>query len=869
MSVTCLNIIQKMNKSVDNANTALIDNMTESTMIYEWVCIKPNLTYHFFYNYLKNEWEEILNNFINQPNNCASKLSEFLEIYKYSPDKIAQIRQILQNLNVDDDSGLTKTNLSSVNIENIVLDTIATSLLDSNDKTIFELKTNFIETMQDLGSIMIEKCRCQLVDIFKMIVRKYKKKYSKKFQDRTKDEVIEILRDDYNEFKKMLINFNSTGNIPNQSEFLNKIANKFTSIYGFTIESELDKLIPKELGSLKYFFITVIRKYYNNLHPIIWAQIFKNITENIFIDLPFTTDEIFSFVSKYLLLNSGPFILKILQMIRPVLSPELAIKYNLTKLTYPVLKPNQIEIILQKVVYNWDMYEILENFSASVGHVCKVVRVDNPDNVFMIKIIKPVAVAQSCWEYHTLYDVYPQGSCEHAFIKNMLESNGRELNVNNEINNINKGFINYTATYNKVFGYDVDAKLESIQNIPNIIVPNTWFALSMTLAPGIPLSKLVENDLITTDTIYRAKLHRCLDLLVYKFFLNIVKNGFYHVDLHSGNVFYSYDNSQMTLIDFGAVSEIDIYSNDPSIKTLLDIIVMSMFYNYNDIFDTMTILLNSKCEETKIDSNTPEYAQLREKLIEYKVQNILNQEIERERSKKYINDIFSEQRINAEKAGNESAKQKNTIGINGSTIYSYLEHQPKGKEIIIENRDELPSYTNIEEGTDVGFVGVLEEIIKFYALSGINIAIKFNEFYEFQKAYALLLGILHKVHYNSYRTSYALEKAVKNWKNISQLMHISTIAHFVKTYSREKNKFNDFKQKMNIQSYPTRNMNKNTSSIKNINRHGYKSINPVTIKDNKECDIDTEIESGNIYVDEKNYIKYLKYKAKIHKLLSK
>ena len=58
----------------------------------------------------------------------------------------------------------------------------------------------------------------------------------------------------------------------------------------------------------------------------------------------------------------------------------------------------------------------------------------------------------------------------------------------------------------------------------------------MTLAPGVPVADLVESDLLKTDTPYRAKLHRCFDLLVYKFFLTIAKTGFYHGDLHAGNV---------------------------------------------------------------------------------------------------------------------------------------------------------------------------------------------------------------------------------------------------------------------------------------------------------------------------------------------
>ena len=173
-------------------------------------------------------------------------------------------------------------------------------------------------------------------------------------------------------------------------------------------------------------------------HPIIWAQIIKGMADNVFKDLPFTPNEIFAFLSRYTLLNSGPYILKILQMIRPVLTDEIATKYNLTKLSYPLIEPNQVEMILQEIVINYSMLKVVLNRSASVGHVCIGYYVDNQAERFVIKIIKPLSIAQSCWEYKTLYDLYPVGSCESEFIQNMLKSNGEEMNVNNEIANLNE-----------------------------------------------------------------------------------------------------------------------------------------------------------------------------------------------------------------------------------------------------------------------------------------------------------------------------------------------------------------------------------------------------------------------------------------------
>ena len=797
MSITCSNIINMLNKSIENTNTLLIDHMTCPNLKYEWICIKPNVTYGFYFDHIKEEWEYLINGFINQPHECSSRLSDLLEIYKFLESSGASnIKNIVNILTSEDQSGLSTLGLDSVNIDNLILDVIAENLMNpQNDRgSSFQFHPNFFKTMINLGETITVNCQCRLVNFFKFFVKKYKKKYRNKFEGKTKEEVKEMLRTDYENFKNIVINLRNNEALTMENDLMNELSTNLTNLYNFSMERELDTFIPDELGSLKAFFIRVINQYYKNLHPIIWLQIFKNIIANIFIDLPFGRDEIFSFVSKYVLLNSGPFILKILQTIRPVLDPETAKKYNLTRLTYPLLKPNQIELILKKILYNYEMYNVLENFSASVGHVCKVSRVDTPDHVFIIKIIKPLAIAQSCWEFQTLHDLYPEASCEKEFLKNMLESNGRELNVHNEMANIDKGYKYYTAYYRDVFNVDIEAQLTSVQNVRNVLSPYAWYALAMTLAPGIPLSKLVENDLVKNDTLYRAKLHRCLDLLLYKYFSNIVLNGFYHGDLHAGNIFFSFENKQMTLIDFGAVGELDLYSQDSYTKTLLDIVIMSLFYNYDEIFDTLTQVLNSKCVETQINVNDPKYHAFREKLIGYKIQNILDKEKKSEKSKMYEQDIFDETRIRQE--NNYSQTQPVcTQNYCHESIYSYLEHKPKTKETIIENRDVLPKFTDVvDDKESIDFTYVLQEMIKFYASMGVNIAIKFNDFYEFQKSYILLLGVLKKVYYSSYRTRIAIRKAILNWKNLPKLLNVRTIIHVIKSYKTQSGKYKAFQQ---------------------------------------------------------------------------
>ncbi len=789
MATTCLNLITKLNNAIDKANWYLINEMTNPNMKYLWVCIKPSVTYQTYFENLKQDWDDIINDFINDPNKCGvstDTVSSLISTYQnIDPKRLYQLKKIL--------AATSDISSNKIDIDGLIFETIYSSVLKNQEPVHFDLSENAFQSTRQLAKIIADNCQCQLTNIFRTIIKNYKRKYQEKYIGKTKNEMIDLFRSDYANVKRWLQQINNKDTVPL------RISNNLTNLYSFSIENELDTLIPSELGSLKDFFIKVITRYYDNLHPIIWAQIFKQMTENVFVELPFTQEEIFSFVSKYVLLNSGPFILKTLQMIRPVLSPELAQKYNLTKLTYPKLTPHQIDLILQKSVYEWDMYNILENYSASVGHVSKVVRADNPDKPIIIKIIKPIAIAQSCWEYKTLYDAFPVGTCENDFIQKILESNGKELNIQNEIININRGYEYYTDTYQNVFGKNVVATLTTVQHIPGIVEPNCWFVMAMTLAPGIPISKLVEEDLLEFDTKYRAKLHRCLDILVYKFFITIINHGYYHGDPHAGNIYFSYENDQMTLIDFGAVGEINIFSGDSDTLRLLDIIIMSIFYNYDGILDEMTDLLNSKCTETQIDKNTSTYQDLKQELLEYRIINILNEDQNQQLVEKYSQEIFSESRISEEQHGEMKIEQPLFNPSDVKSIYSYLRYGPWPKETVIENRDVLPKqFEKINDTNNITFAGILEKIIKFYAVSGVNIAIKFNEFYEFQKAYALLLGVLHKTKYDSYRTGIVTKQAIVNLSNATNIIHLETSTHIVQKYLAEKKTYDGFKKKILI-----------------------------------------------------------------------
>jgi hypothetical protein len=576
--------------------------------------------------------------------------------------------------------------------------------------------------------------------------------------------------------------------------------------------------IPNELGKMKKFFVKVISVYFNSLHPIIWAQIFRSMVINLFKDCPMTMDQWFSFGSKYLLLNSGPFILKILQMIRPALTDELAKKYNLTKLTYPLLEPNQIKII-QRMAMQEDKIQksvFIANKSASVGHV-SIGYIDSlnlPRDYFVIKFIKPLAIAQSCWEYDALKNAFPQGSCEDTFIKNTLRANGAEMNVANEIANLKRGHDMYTTNYNDEFGdingslpggTSINANLTTIEHKPGIIKPGIWYSLAMTLAPGVPLADLIENKLLENDTKLRANLHRCLDLLVVRFFYTLISQGFYHGDLHSGNIFYSYRHKQITLIDFGAMGDIDLFAGDETTLSLLNLIIMSLFYNYDGMLDLLTDILNKKCtsdsDPSTIDKNSNQYIEFKKSLLKHRIKNTLNYEKEAVKAKQYMADTTSSQRIMDETnkpKNNETIPimQKNTDDHDSRdpSIYDYFEKVNETKETIVEDKDILPVFTEVTESTEsISFAGIMQLIIKFYATSNVNVAVKFSELNELQKAYALLLGVLAKTSYSSYRMSQAIRSAILTWQHIPKLLNITTTYSLLSYYSSESSRFDEFK----------------------------------------------------------------------------
>ncbi|AKI80441.1 putative protein kinase-like [Acanthamoeba polyphaga mimivirus] len=756
MSTSCLNLIKKLSLAIEETNDEIINNMTQNGIKYDWLCIKNNLTYDFYYKSLKN------------------RLQLVVEEYLMSSSK-------------------------QINIDSLSLNEI--------EPKQFELQFDVSQNINNFIRLIHSQDNNNFIDVFVHLLSKYKAKYGESLFPNEPTKTIDFIKKFYSKFNSELNSLNCTDCNSLKQTMCTCIIEKICGLYGLSINvsDQVNNIIPEDLHSVKILFTEIIKHYYENIHPIIWAQIILGILRDIFVELPTNREEFIKFVISRIIMNSGPLIFKIIQFIKPMLSVEIAKKYDLTRLSYPMLSEKSVEMIMKKIIINPETIDIIENYSASVGHVCKVIKLDDVENPFIIKIIKPLAVTQSCWEYKILHKLFPKNTCEHDFINAMLESNGREFNILNEVSSTNKGHDLYTDNYRNVFGLDINAIITTPKNISGVIKHDCWFAFAMELAPGTSLQKLIDNNSFQIDTEYRAKLHRCLDLLVYKFFYNIVKNGFFHNDLHAGNIFFSYQLSQLTLIDFGSVSEINIFSPNTDSKSVLEIIIMSIFYNYDGILDVISGIINSKCSIGQI-IQSKNYDDFKKKLYDYRCNNIRNSPIDNINQKIITDNIFGFNRISTEKDLCIDNHSKDTIS---DSIYRHIDKQyfdkeidiinePKKsrelecpKKIIIENKDILSmSNENMDSNMNVTFTFVLDLIMKFYSEHNINIAVRFIEFYNLQRAYCLLLGVLHKSNYSSYRLYHIISKSIINWSNLQSLFNVKNTYYLLTIYQREKAVYN-------------------------------------------------------------------------------
>lgn len=792
-------LLNELISVIDESNIIIIDKITDPYMQHKWMCIKPDLTYEAYYSIIKQKWDFVVNKYVTQSDMCESIFKLLYLSRLVDVNKLQNIGE-LQNLTPDQIKSHIINKINNVTDLDTIFEPLA-ELIISKDVDVY-LDINIVKAVTNFLNLMSTRSICFMWDALILIATH---KFHNAVDVNDKHELANFLKSLFLQINNRLksVDIHSSNNDYNNS--IDAIVNKLTGMHSMTIESELNRLIPDKLASLKSFFIKTITYYYDNIHPIVWMQIIREIFINFLKDPPLSEDELFQFFSKHLLMNSGPFILKILQQVRPAMPLEMMKKYNLTKLTYPVMTPLQYNLILSKVVKNWNMYEIDYDKSASVGHVFIVHRSDNMFQ-FVVKIAKPLSIAQSCWEYWLLNNLFPDGTCEQQFVHNMLSSVRIELYSPNEVNNVKRGNELYTMDYSDLFkGTDLNVKLTTVSIVENVIVDNCWFAFAMSKAPGIAISSLIEGEKsqLLQDTLYRAVLHRCIDLLVYKFFINIFQHGFYHGDLHAGNIYFDYETRQMTLIDFGAVGTIDIYSDDPFIRKIIDIFVMSIFFNYDNLLDAMTELLNEKCSnDVKIDMESNNYKLFKKKLKIIKIESIFYNEENQTNIDQYKQYMFGEQRLIQEKPNNIIDRSVTIIKHDIENPYEYIDiikaeqAKNKNKQSVTDNTQSLPYDFANAKSKIISFAEILAMITEFYATSGVNIAIKFAEFYDLLKAYVLIIGVLSQVGYPQLRTSIIMGKMISDPGNLQSLLHIKSVYNMYTSYKRESEKFNEIKRKI-------------------------------------------------------------------------
>jgi len=870
MTKTFKNLLENLINTIDETNEEMIKNMIDTD--YNFACVKQNVKYETYYKILGNKWNKIVDELVSHKDSCKT-FSELSYIEKLSKqvnnipgdsfqknlnnittDPFQSSKNLLDNVRsyfikfLDENYNENDSNL------NIMFD-VLTDLLVTDD---IYINVNIVTTLINFSNLIRTRSVCWLWDIIIFCMSSKIKaefpSYNKNSLEQ-KNQINQKLRLYFNEIKSILkiINEVSINDFFNKN--LNITSNNLVQSYEMSkvnqlnldqsyVEKELNTLIPDNIGPLKCFFVDLIQYYYstNVLHPIIWAQILRGMFIDFLQNPPLTQSELFQFFSKNLLLNSGPFILKILQQVRPIMSVEQRKKYNLTKLTYPKMTESQSKLILSKIMKDWESYNIFNEASASVGHVFFIEHNITLEK-FVVKVVKPMSIIQSCYEYSKLDTFFKVGTLEQRFVHNILYSTGKEFQSKHEIEYINKAHKFYKMNYNELYNdIDVNASLTTITVKENVIKDNCWFALAMTIAPGIPLSKLLETNEennLSIDTTYRAYLHRCFDLLVYKFFSNIITNGFYHGDLHAGNVYFSYTNqpvrkAQLTLIDFGAVGTIDLFNDDPDVNELIKIIIQSLFYNYHNLFDTLTDLLNKKSiNSITIDKTSDDYKEFKKNLRIIGLKNIYNFYKNDKLSNIYTKScltskirISKESSININETKNikeeednlhhakcflsnnnlsiiklNIPKQDNSVKESIESLYnnvdlpnriiknniskqdnieSLFDYVDEHNRITKNNkiRESMENIEKLQSGdcdintttNIISFTEVMNMMMEFYSKSNVNIPITIPDLYELLKAFILINSLSTQINYEPLRMSIIVGKILYDFDNVGKVV---------------------------------------------------------------------------------------------------
>ena len=793
MSSSYFGILRSIEESLNSVDRKLSVDMFRSGVKYTDICARSDVSLDKFTHELYKEWSSVLSTLSGVDCPLVAKLSGAFQTGALDVDTVESRIRELSDADVKALSAeVTKTDLQTLASNSTPADAKAIAIRAVQNQTVAEmlpvlLRSKVSRTLDDGPMVVTDMVRylrdvasCRSLDISAELMQMYSDKYITNMSPTFVRESLPAIIEDIERTVNALT-------VAGEKE--NAIRRRLS----FGIRRHLEELVPDSMGKLKDFIVTIISTYYENLHPIVASHILCGITRSFIKELPTDAGDIASLFYRQTLLNSGPMILKLLQMVNAVLDVPTKRKYGLLTLRYPIIPRDTMDEIMQDILIHPQYCERIVDFSASVGHVRKYkwtnyLPKDEREATFMIKVIKPVTSAlTSCWEYELLSRIFERNSDEDNNIRGMLVSNGEELDLTQEAKYMKEGHKKYTCTYKDIFRVNLDMTLTTIREIPGILRPGVWQGIAMEVAKGMSVASILEEpDVYLDKGQFEAALHRGMDLLVNRWIFTIINDGMYHGDLHAGNIFFSFEDRVMTIIDWGAVGVINVFERSKALNLLRHIIIYAIWDNFAGIMDSITMYLNDV--GFPIDTTSAEYRRLREELAVCEIKNIELSLAQTVSSSDQYKDIFGSRRIDSETPLDCNAKQHRTRASDQKmNIYSYYDVD---NDTHCEMRDaNVPvmweqATDSSEEHTDLTMA--LNKLFAFYTTQQINLQSRFPELVTFQKAYALLIGVMTQINYNPFRFKTAVEKASLSWKHLPRLINIDIVVRMAGLFMSEK-----------------------------------------------------------------------------------
>lgn len=803
-------LLRRIEERLDVVDRALSVDMFRSQMRYAEICARSDVSLNKFVRELHAEWTAVLSSVAGTDCPLVAKLSGVLHTGAFDVKTVERRIRELSDVDLDALSAeVSNADVQSLAASTTPADAKAMAIRAVQNQTVAEmlpvlLRSKVSRTLGDgptLATDMVRYLRdvasCRSVDISAELVHMYSDKYIASVSSPTfvSESLPTILADVERTVSALTID--------------GERQNAFRTRLAFGIRRHLEELVPASMGKFKTFIVTIVAAYYENLHPIVASHILCGVTRSFVKELPTDAGTLASLFYRQTLLNSGPMMLKLLQMVNAVLDTPTKRKYGLLTLRYPVIPRDTMDEIMRGILLQPEFCQRVVDFSASVGHVRKYrwtnhLPSEQRDATFMVKVIKPVTSAlTSCWEYELLSKVFERGSDEDANVRAMLVSNGDELDLSQEAKHMREAHGKYTCTYKQVFGIDLEMTLTTIREIPGVLRAGVWQGIAMEVAKGMSLASILEErDIYLNRGQFEAALHRGMDLLVNRWIFTIINDGMYHGDLHAGNIFFSFEDRVMTIIDWGAVGVIDVFGRTAALDLLRHIVIYAIWDNFAAMMDAITAYLRRV--GFPLDTSGAEYRALREELSAGQRRNIelsLKQTTSAEDRRA---DLFGSRRIDSEKGvrcggGDSTARGATTRGKTTQSIYSYYDVEndtrceTRGAETsVLWEREAQSAAGDDDDHTDL--TRALNKLFEFYTTQRINLQSRFPELVTFQKGYALLVGVMGQINYNPYRYAAAVEKAVLNWKHLPRLVNLDIVARMANLFVSEKAQYDQLRR---------------------------------------------------------------------------